>query len=310
MAKNKKISDNFIINQLKCVCICNDIETSGTKKQIVCRMLKNDLSYDIINNTIGVSDHLDNFTVPQLKQLCMHYNVPRTGIKKDIKNAIIKTKITVDKINNVIDDWKNKKYLHDCIAPCEGQEVTDNLFFHADIGKKELQEKIVEESTIKMQKANNVALQKYLKKQTIIKLKKICKKFHGTKYGTKEKLIEKIISIENITLDAIKISICEKPADISGTELEDKRKVSEAVKKQVAGKQKYKCANDPKSDIVEDYECPLWHKIENKGCFDESGYEIDHKVEHCISRDDNIKNLQALCKSCHVVKTKRFLISQ
>lgn len=89
------------------------------------------------------------------------------------------------------------------------------------------------------------------------------------------------------------------------------RNVSEAKKKSVAGKQNFKCANKPDANItrIEDYRCPLWEKQgDNQGCFDESGYDIDHIVEHALTYDDSIKNLQALCKSCHSVKTKRFLI--
>jgi len=89
------------------------------------------------------------------------------------------------------------------------------------------------------------------------------------------------------------------------------RNVSNAKKKLVAGAQFYKCANNPSSDIdkLKHYKCPLWLKDdENKGCFDESGYEIDHIVEHSLTQDDTIDNLQALCKMCHSVKTKRFII--
>jgi 5-methylcytosine-specific restriction endonuclease McrA len=60
---------------------------------------------------------------------------------------------------------------------------------------------------------------------------------------------------------------------------------------------------------LEDYLCPLW-KINDeniKGSFDESGYEIGHITEFSINNNDNINNLQALCKSCNIVKTKRFL---
>ncbi len=88
-----------------------------------------------------------------------------------------------------------------------------------------------------------------------------------------------------------------------------KRNVSEALKKRVAGRQYYKCQNKPGLELrgLVDYKCPLW-KIsgECKGCFDESGYEIDHIIEHSISADDNEDNLQALCKLCHAVKTKRY----
>jgi len=88
------------------------------------------------------------------------------------------------------------------------------------------------------------------------------------------------------------------------------RNVPESLKKIVAGKQNFKCANNPDTIIkgLEDFECHLW-KI-NKGDFDESCYEIDHKVPHCISYDDNDDNLQALCNACHAVKTKRFIAKQ
>jgi len=89
------------------------------------------------------------------------------------------------------------------------------------------------------------------------------------------------------------------------------RKVSESMKKKIAGKQYFKCANNSKKNNLkglENYKCPLWEKSgEEKGSFDESGYEIDHITEFCITTDDNEENLQALCKSCHTVKTKRFM---
>jgi hypothetical protein len=38
------------------------------------------------------------------------------------------------------------------------------------------------------------------------------------------------------------------------------RKVTESLKKKVAGKQFFKCANKPGSNLkrLEDYQCPLW----------------------------------------------------
>lgn len=62
---------------------------------------------------------------------------------------------------------------------------------------------------------------------------------------------------------------------------------------------------------LEGYNCILW-KIngDEKGSFDESGYEIDHIVEFCKSKNDKEENLQALCIACHKVKTKRFLMSE
>jgi len=85
------------------------------------------------------------------------------------------------------------------------------------------------------------------------------------------------------------------------------RKVSESIKQNIAGKQRYKCANKPGSTLkgLENYECPLWTSTidsENKGCFDESGYEVDY-----TNSDDNSNDLRALCKNCHSVKTKKFM---
>jgi len=91
-----------------------------------------------------------------------------------------------------------------------------------------------------------------------------------------------------------------------------KRKVTTAQKKLVAGRQHFKCANKPGSGLrgLENYLCPRWACADpdTRGSFDESGYEIDHIMEHSITQDDNLDNLQALCKSCHAVKTKKFLI--
>lgn len=90
------------------------------------------------------------------------------------------------------------------------------------------------------------------------------------------------------------------------------RSISESVKKRVAGRQYYKCANSSinskKLRGLENFNCPLW-KINgiNKGNFNESGYEIDHINEFSITRDNSENNLQALCLMCHSVKTKRFV---
>ncbi len=78
-----------------------------------------------------------------------------------------------------------------------------------------------------------------------------------------------------------------------------KRTLTDSQKKTIAGKQHYKCAT------ITNYECPLWN-ANRDGSFDESGYEIDHITEFSLTQDDNVDNLQALCLSCHRVKTKRF----
>lgn len=87
------------------------------------------------------------------------------------------------------------------------------------------------------------------------------------------------------------------------------RNVTESIKKSIAGRQYFKCANNPNSQLkgLENYFCPLWKSTDNTGCFDESGYEIDHIIELSISGDNDSTNLQALCKMCHDVKTKRFM---
>jgi len=73
-----------------------------------------------------------------------------------------------------------------------------------------------------------------------------------------------------------------------------------------------RCANAPFRPALNlsHYQCLLW-KYQN-GIFDDAGYEIDHINEHSIlARQgninvDHISNLQALCPSCHTVKTKIF----
>ena len=82
-----------------------------------------------------------------------------------------------------------------------------------------------------------------------------------------------------------------------------KRNVTESQKKTVAARQNYKCAN---RNYITNYDCPLWSGP-RLGLFDEAGYEIDHIQEHCLTQDDSLENLQALCVSCHRVKTRRFM---
>jgi 5-methylcytosine-specific restriction endonuclease McrA len=87
------------------------------------------------------------------------------------------------------------------------------------------------------------------------------------------------------------------------------RYISDSTKKSIVGRQHYQCANKPDSKIIgiDGYSCPLWLKNTSiKGNFDESGYEIDHIKEFSTGGSNTINNLQALCKCCHAVKTKRF----
>ena len=89
---------------------------------------------------------------------------------------------------------------------------------------------------------------------------------------------------------------------------------TDAQKRMVAGRQSYKCANNLKATLkgLETYKCPLWQRNvnDNQGSFDQSGFELDHINELSTSGDNSLDNFQALCKSCHSVKTKRFMMKK
>ena len=87
-----------------------------------------------------------------------------------------------------------------------------------------------------------------------------------------------------------------------------KRNLPESLKKKVVILQRFKCANFPNSNLkfIDQYNCPLY--TTNDGLFDESGWEIDHIIEFSSGGSDDVSNLQALCPSCHRVKTKNFMI--
>jgi hypothetical protein len=89
---------------------------------------------------------------------------------------------------------------------------------------------------------------------------------------------------------------------------------TDAQKRMVAGRQSFKCANNLITTLkgLETYKCPLWQraKDDNQGSFDQSGFELDHINELSITGDNSLDNFQALCKSCHSVKTKRFMMKK
>lgn len=74
-----------------------------------------------------------------------------------------------------------------------------------------------------------------------------------------------------------------------------KRHVTAAMKKRVAGIQRFTCAGN-----VSGYKCPL-----NGLPFDESGYDIDHIKPLSEGGTNETSNLQALCLMCHRVKSNR-----
>jgi hypothetical protein len=74
-----------------------------------------------------------------------------------------------------------------------------------------------------------------------------------------------------------------------------KRRVTDAMKKRVAGIQRFTCSGN-----VSGYKCPL-----NGLPFDESGYDIDHIKPLSEGGTNETSNLQALCLMCHRVKSNR-----
>jgi hypothetical protein len=84
------------------------------------------------------------------------------------------------------------------------------------------------------------------------------------------------------------------------------RKLPESIKKKILEKQLYKCANSPFFPAIGliGYKCLLYKC--GDGSFDEAGYAFDHIEEFCITKNNNITNIQALCPNCHSVKTKNF----
>lgn len=84
--------------------------------------------------------------------------------------------------------------------------------------------------------------------------------------------------------------------------LKKTRIIQDKVKREVLKKQEYKCANQYG---INGYKCLLW-RYEN-GSFDLSGYQFDHIEEYCLTQNNSIDNIQALCPNCHAVKTKLFM---
>ena len=96
--------------------------------------------------------------------------------------------------------------------------------------------------------------------------------------------------------------------DISMEDIKNKnRYISVKIKEELLKKQSNKCANNPDIPAIGlvGYNCPLW--ICYDGDFDQAGVQYDHIVEHSDGGANNINNLQALCPSCHAVKTKRYV---
>lgn len=69
---------------------------------------------------------------------------------------------------------------------------------------------------------------------------------------------------------------------------------TDSTKYQILVRQAFACTKIP------NYTCPILGKL-----FDEAGYDIDHVLALADGGSNDISNLQALCPSCHRVKTAR-----
>jgi len=100
-----------------------------------------------------------------------------------------------------------------------------------------------------------------------------------------------------------KVSINE---NINTSKKEVSRYITDVTKKKILEKQLYKCANSPFIPAIGlvGYKCLLYKC--GDGSFDEAGYTFDHIEEFCLTKNNNITNIQALCPNCHSVKTKNF----
>lgn len=78
------------------------------------------------------------------------------------------------------------------------------------------------------------------------------------------------------------------------------RRLTRIQKENIAARQYFKCAQS-----VHNYNCPIWAREEHKGSFGPEKYQIDHIIELWEGGTDDESNLQALCLSCHRVKTDR-----
>ena len=82
---------------------------------------------------------------------------------------------------------------------------------------------------------------------------------------------------------------------------------TEAQKNKIKNRQHNKCNNFPHSNFQKKYgfECPLHSHPIRKGHWDIEGCEIDHIIPKHQGGDNSVRNGQALCLSCHAVKTKQ-----
>ena len=76
------------------------------------------------------------------------------------------------------------------------------------------------------------------------------------------------------------------------------RKLTESIKKVIAGRQLYKCANKPDFNTFK-FNCPLWLNSENRGSFDINGFTIYNKVSNGRFYEEE-DDLYAICHLCKI----------
>lgn len=83
-----------------------------------------------------------------------------------------------------------------------------------------------------------------------------------------------------------------------------RKNIPDVIRNRVLEFYGYRCANYPGANLegIGNYKCHLY-KGDGKGFFDEANYHIDHITPLHRSGSNDISNLQALCPSCHSVKT-------
>lgn len=84
------------------------------------------------------------------------------------------------------------------------------------------------------------------------------------------------------------------------------------IKLELLNNQEHRCANKPNSKLYNlgEYQCLLWEMPYRNGRFDKAGYKVDHIIEYCLTKNNDISNLQLLCPLCHSMKTSNFMKSK